>query len=115
MARGREISSHLGIEDAHIEHVPLPEAPPPRPKRYIANARCSIQINGVTVPFAAGTVISDESMIVRLLDARANISPIMDEGDLGTCPHCGKSFSLASQRGASDLLARARQLMPGMA
>lgn len=96
-----------------------PETEPPvqkertGPLRYIINKTSSLSINGATVPFPAGTLVSDESMIVRLLEARANMSPIHDEDDLGTCPHCQKSFSLVAQRGARALLARARQLMPG--
>ena len=82
-------------------------------RRYIVNRNSSISVNGATVPFAQGTVLDSEPMIKRLLDAGADISPIVDEEDLGTCPHCGKSFSLASQRGARSLLERARQLMPG--
>lgn len=104
----------LGVEDSHVSHVEMSESEAASgPLRYIVNKRTSMSVNGATVPFEAGTVLDSEPMIAKLLGARADISPVKDEEDLGTCPHCGKSFSLAAQGGARKLLARARMLMPG--
>lgn len=106
----------LGVEDSHVEHAPLPgraATVPDAPLRYIVNKNCGLSVNGVTVPFKSGTVVDSAPMIARLLESRADISPITDETDLGTCPHCGRSFSLGAQGGARRLLERARQLMPG--
>lgn len=85
----------------------------PKPRRFMVNKNFTLRINGVSVPFQAGQIVDNEPVIVRLEESRVDMTLITSEDDIGTCPHCGKSFSMESQRGARSLLARARQLMPG--
>lgn len=82
--------------------------------RYIVSRQFRQFVNGVTVTFKTGQIIEREDQIRQLLDERAPIDPIRDESDIGTCPHCGLSFSLENQRGARELLRRAQQLIPGV-
>jgi hypothetical protein len=78
--------------------------------RYIVERRAQIVINGVTVAFEPGRIVTDEVMLARLKESNAPIREITDESDIGTCPHCGRSFSVMAQQGAREILARAAKL-----
>lgn len=83
------------------------------PERYIVNRDFRAVHNGVTIQYLAGQVIEDQARVEALLAASSPIALIRDDEDLGTCPHCGRSFSLSAQQGARELLRRAQQIMPG--
>ena len=84
-----------------------------RPLRYITTKKCVVRHNGVTIQFEAGRVIEDPNIIDLMRLDNSPILPIKDEDDLGTCPHCGRSFSLTAQKGARELLSRAKLVMQG--
>lgn len=108
--------SGLGAEDSYLAHSaapPVAQVEEAQVRRYIVTRGVSLHVNGVTIRCDAGQIVDSPAMIQRLLEMRAPITPIRNEDDIGTCPHCGKSFSLAAQRGARELLARARSLIPG--
>lgn len=83
--------------------------------RYIVTRAFSQRVNGTTIPWSVGTVVDREDLIRDLLAANYPIAEVLDETDLFTCPHCGKSSSRTVQQGARELLARAKVLMPGHA
>ncbi len=81
------------------------------PRRYITTRKFTQNVNGSTILFEAGAIVEREDTIRTLLAMGAPIAKIEDEDDIGTCPHCGKSFSMQAQRGARELLAKANKIM----
>lgn len=94
-------------EGVHEDDEPVPL------ETYIVSRDFTHSINGASIPFRKGTIVRREDVIRELLGSSAPIVRVLDEADLGLCPHCGLSFSLSAQGGARELLNRARQLMPG--
>ncbi len=98
------------------ENDPEPEVETkPLPTKYMVSRNFTQRVNGTTIPYSAGTIIDRPDLIRELIATNSPLVPIEADDDIGTCPHCGKSFSMQAQRGAQELLARARLIMPGIA
>lgn len=80
---------------------------------FIAEKDFRQSVNGVTVAYKKGTVFREQQQIDALLEHRAPIFRVPDPNDLVVCPHCQASFSMKVQRGAMELLERAKSLMGG--